>query len=414
MNKETISLKDVQEFKSSSEEFFPLDWYKEMLTNNPIHFHEETNTWHVFKYEDVKQVLTNYEFFSSEGDRTSISVGANNEEGTVPDSVNVNSVDPPRHRKKRTLFSAAFTPRSLQGWEPRIQRIANELVENIAEDSKENSTVDIVQALAAPFPSMVIADLFGVPIKDQAQFKHWVDVLFQPYDKENQKEIDLKKQAAAKEYYQYLYPIVVEKRANPSEDIISDLIKAEVDGEKFSDDEIVRVSMALLGAGVETTSHALANTFYSLLYDDQSLYEELRNDLDLAPKAVEEMLRYRFQISKRDRTVKEDNNLLGKELKKGDVVFAWMSAANMDEAVFEDPFTFNIHRPTNKKHLTFGKGPHFCMGAPLARLELTTALKTFIQKFSRIEPVESFDLESNLTDSAPGKSLRHLPMKVYR
>jgi cytochrome P450 len=351
----------------------------------------------------------NHEVFSVEGQRTGIPVGANNDEGTLPDKTNI-MVDPPEHQKRRSLLSAAFTPRSLKNWEPRIQRIATELVEDIQEDS----TVDIVQALAAPFPGMVIAELFGVPIEDRSQFKHWVDILFQPYEKGNEKEIEQKKQTAAKEYFQYLYPIVVEKRYHPAEDVISDLIKAEVDGEKFTDDEIVRTTMALLGAGVETTSHALANTFYSLLYDDPSLYEELRNDLELVPDAVEEMLRYRFQISKRDRTVKQDNDLLGPELKKGDVVIAWMSAANMDEDMFDDPFSLNIHRSNNKKHLTFGKGQHFCMGAPLARLELKLALKTFLQKFSRIDPVESFDLENNLTVSAPGQSLTHLPMKAYK
>lgn len=409
MNKETISLEEVKQFQTRSEEFFPLHWYKEMLNDSPVYFHEDTNTWHVFKYDDVKQVLSNYEVFSTEGPRTAISVGANNKEGTIPDNVNI-MVDPPEHRKRRSLLSAAFTPRSLKNWEPRIQRIATELIEDIP----ENETVDIVQALAAPLPSMVIAELFGVPIKDRNQFKHWVDILFQPYDKENQEEIEQKKQAAAKEYYQYLYPIVAEKRSHPSEDIISDLIKAEVEGETFTDDEIVRVSMALLGAGVETTSHALANTFYSLLYDDPSLYDELQNDLELVPKAVEEMLRYRFQISKRDRTVKQDNDLLGPELKKGDVVIAWMSAANMDEEMFDNPFSFNIHRSNNKKHLTFGKGPHFCLGAPLARLELTLALTTFLQTFSHIEAAESFNLEDNLTGSAPGQSLTHLPMKVYK
>ncbi|GGH77979.1 cytochrome P450 [Pullulanibacillus pueri] len=409
MNKEIISLKEVKTFRSRSEEFFPIDWYKQMHRNTPVHFDEGTNTWHVFKYNHVKEVLTNYDVFSTEGPRTTIPVGANNKEGTLPDHVNI-MVDPPMHRKRRSLLSAAFTPRSLKDWEPRIQHIATQLIDTIP----ENSTVDIVQALAAPFPGMVIAELFGVPIHDQSQFKHWVDILFQPFDKSNQKEIEREKQKAAKEYYQYLYPIVVQKRLNPSDDIISDLTSAEVDGETFTDDEIVRVSMLLLGAGVETTSHALANTFYSLLYDDPFLYEELRNDVELIPQAVEEMLRYRFQISKRERTVKKDNDLLGTPLKKGDVVVAWMSAANMDEEVFTDPFTLNIHRANNKKHLTFGKGPHFCLGAPLARLELTLALKTFLQRFSRIEAGATFDLEKNLTDSAPGQSLTSLPLKVYR
>lgn len=197
-------------------------------------------------------------------------------------------------------------------------------------------------------------------------------------------------------------------------DIISDLIRAEVEGQRFTDEEIVQTTMLLLGAGVETTSHAIANTFYSLLYDDQSLYGELRNHVELVPNAVEEMLRYRFHMSRRDRTVKQDNNLLGTQLKKGDVVIAWMSASNMDENMFDNPFSIDIRRPNNKKHLTFGNGPHFCLGAPLARLEMKIALEVFVQKFSRIEPVEGFQLERNLTASATGQSLTYLPMKVYK
>jgi cytochrome P450 len=380
-----------------------------MLHHHPVYYHEKTNTWNVFKYEDVKQVLSNYEFFSSEGSRTTIFVGANNKQ-EMPSPINITNMDPPQHRKSRSLLAAAFTPRSLKNWEPRIQQIAAELVEDI----KENSDVNIVEALASPLPSLVIADLFGVPIQDRHQFKKWVDILFQPYDKERLEEIELEKQNAAKEYFQYLYPIVVQKRSNLSDDIISDLIQVEIDGEKYTDEEIVQVTMLLLGAGVETTSHAIANTFYSLLYDDESLYGVLKNNLELVPHAIEEMLRYRFQMSRRDRTVKQDNNLLGVELKKGDVVIAWMSASNMDENMFDDPFSLDIHRSNNKKHLTFGNGPHFCLGAPLARLEMKIALEAFLQKFSRIEPVNGFELEKNLTASATGQSLTYLPMKVYK
>ncbi|MFY0761637.1 cytochrome P450 [Metabacillus dongyingensis] len=410
MNKEVIPIKEITNFQSRAEEFFPIDWYKEMLHHHPVYYHEKTNTWNVFKYEDVKQVLSNYEFFSSEGPRTTIFVGANNKQEKTSPIMNITLLDPPQHRKARSLLAAAFTPRSLKNWEPRIQQIAAELVEDI----KENSAVNIVEALASPLPSLVIADLFGVPIQDRHQFKKWVDILFQPYDKERLEEIELEKQNAAKEYFQYLYPIVVQKRSNLSDDIISDLIKVEVDGEKYTDEEIVQVTMLLLGAGVETTSHAIANTFYSLLYDDESLYGVLKNNLELVQHAVEEMLRYRFQMSRRDRTVKQDNNLLGVELKKGDVVIAWMSASNMDENMFDDPFSLDIHRSNNKKHLTFGNGPHFCLGAPLARLEMKIALEAFLQKFSHIEPVNGFELEKNLTASATGQSLTYLPMKVYK
>lgn len=409
MPKEVIPINEIPNFQSRAEEFFPIDWFKEMLHDHPVYYHEKTNTWNVFKYEDVKQVLSNYEYFSSEGPRSAIFVGANSNDSSSS-LINLTLTDPPQHRKGRSLLAAAFTPRSLKNWEPRIRQIAAELVEDI----QENGDVNIVEALAAPLPSLVIADLFGVPIQDRNQFKKWVDILFQPYDRDKLEDIELQKQQAAKEYFQYLYPIVVQKRANPSDDVISDLIRAEVDGERFTDEEIVMATMMLLGAGVETTSHAIANTFYSLLYDDESLYGELRNNRELVPYAVEEMLRYRFHMSRRDRTVKQDNSLLGVELKKGDVVVAWMSACNMDEDMFDNPFSLDIHRANNKKHLTFGNGPHFCLGAPLARLEMKIALETFLQKFSHIEPVEGFELEENLTASATGQSLTSLPMRVYK
>ncbi len=409
MKKELIDVHEITNFQSRSEEFCPMDWYKKMLINDPVYYHEVTDTWNVFKYKDVKMVLSKHEFFSSVGKRSTTAVGANNKEGEIPEKVNIAGTDPPEHQKSRSLLSAAFTPRSLKIWEPRIQQIANKLID----DMEANSTVDIVQQFSSLFPTMVMADLIGVPSTDSLQYKRWVDVLFQPYVKGKEQEIDEKKQIAAREYFEYLYPLVVQKHSDPSDDIITDLINVELDGEKFTDDEIVRTTMLLLGAGIETTGHMISSMFYSLLYDDTTLYKQLRNNMDLVPKAVEEMLRYRFNISKRERFVKQDNNLLGVELKKGDVVIAWMSAANMDEDMFENPFKLNIHRPNNKKHLTFGNGPHFCLGAPLARLELNIALKTFLQKFSRIEPVEFFNLEEHLTESAPGQSLTYLPLKAF-
>ncbi|CAH0288491.1 Cytochrome P450(MEG) [Peribacillus sp. Bi96] len=408
--KEVIAVKEITNFKTRVEEFSPYAWCKRMLQNDPVSYHEGTDTWNVFKYEDVKRVLSDYKHFSSVRKRTTISVGADSDEGSIPEKIQITEADPPDHRKRRSLLAAAFTPRSLQNWEPRIQEIADELIGQMDEEKE----IDIVQSLASPLPIIVMSDLMGVPSKDRLLFKKWVDILFLPFDKEKQEEVNELKQVAAKEYYQYLYPIVVQKRLNPADDIISDLLKSEVDGEMFTDDEVVRTTMLILGAGVETTSHLLANSFYSLLYDDKEVYQELHENLDLVPQAVEEMLRFRFNLIKLDRTVQEDNDLLGVELKKGDSVVVWMSAANLDEEMFEDPFTLNIHRPNNKKHLTFGNGPHFCLGAPLARLEAKIALTTFLKKFKHIEAVPSFQLEENLTDSATGQTLISLPLKACR
>ncbi|WP_336779924.1 cytochrome P450 [Paenibacillus illinoisensis] len=410
MYKEVIRVEDITGFQSRSEEFFPIQWYQKMLSESPVHYHEDTDTWNVFRYDDVKQVLSNHEYFSAEGTRTTIAVGAKNKEGTPPDKLNISSIDPPRHQKSRSLLSAAFTPRSLKNWEPRIRNIAKQLVE----DLEFNTTIDIVEKLAAPLPAMVMADLLGIPLTDSHRFKSWVDILFQPSTEENAQEIEIKKQAAAQEYYQFLYPLVVKKRENPGEDIITDLLNVDVEGEKFTDDEVVRTTMLLLGAGIETTSHMVSSTFYSFLYDEGNLYSQLRQNPELVTLAVEEMLRYRFHNAKRHRTVKKDNQLLGVDLKKGDVVISWMSAANMDERMFENPFEIDIHRRNNKKHLTFGNGPHFCLGAPLARMELTLLLTAFVERVDRLEAVDTFELERNLSTSAPGQSLTHLPLKMFK
>lgn len=409
MQKDIILLSDITRFQTKEEEFNPYPWYRKMLSQGPT-YHEDSDTWHVFHYDSVKRVLSEYELFSSVRTRTTINVGADSKESTIADRIDIINVDPPEHRKRRSLLAAAFTPRSLQLWEPRIQAVADELIEQFI----DRPDTDLISSFTSPIPIIIMADLLGVPSKDRLLFKEWVDILFLPSTNDNFEEINNRKRQAGLEYYTYLYPIVVSKRSNPADDIISDLLRAEVDGERFTDDEIVRVTMFILGAGVETTSHLLGNSFYSLLYDQPELYGELRKNPELVPLAVEEFLRYRFNTSKMDRTVKEDNNVLGVELKKGDVVVAWMSTANMDEAMFEDPFTLNIHRSNNKKHLSFGNGPHFCLGAPLARLEANIALTSFVKAFSSIEPVEGFNLEDHLMPSAAGQSLSRLPVRLFK
>jgi cytochrome P450 len=410
MQKEIISLAKITQFRSAVEEFSPFEWYRHHLEHDPISYNEETNSWNVFRYEDVKRVLSDYEYFSSVRARTTISVGADNEEGQHNSGRVDLSSDPPEHRKSRSLLSAAFTPRSLKLWEPRIHEVVSQLIKDMGDEP----VIDIVKSFSSALPTIVIADLLGVPSEDRFLFKEWVDHLFLPLPADNVEDVQELKRQAATNYYNYLYPHVIAKRSQLTDDIISDLIQAEVDGERLTDDEIVRMTMFILGAGIETTSHLLSSTFYSFLYDNDQIYGEVQANRGLLPNTVEEMLRYRFHMAKMDRTVKQDNNVLGVELKKGDVVVAWMSAANMDKEVFEDPFTLNIHRSNNKRHLTFGNGPHFCLGAPLARLEANIGLGLFMDQFERIEPVPGFKLEDNLTPSAAGQTLISLPVRVIR
>ena len=409
MKQEIISFEDIKQFESRAEQFHPIKWYKQMLLHEPISYNKASNTWNVFKYDDVNRVLSDYEHFSGEGNRTTTAVKIS-EDNFSDNKVHLMTMDPPNNRKGRALLASAFTPRSLTNWEPRINQVAIDLIDQLI----EGETIDVVQSISTPLPTIVMSDLLGIPSPDIGLFKNWVDILFMPFKKEDESAYELKKNTAIKEFFSYLYPILVAKRSNLGDDSISDLIKAEVDGERLNDKEIIEMTMAILGAGMETTSHMISTTFYSLLYDDAKLYSELRDQPDLIPNAVEEMLRFRFQMGRRDRTVKKDHELFGVPMKKGDVVVAWLGAANVDEDMFEDSFMLNIHRANNHKHLTFGKGAHFCLGAPLARMELRIILENFVKRFGGIEAVTPFNLESNLTDSATGQTLTYLPLKAYK
>lgn len=206
MNHDIISLEEITQFHSPTEEFNPYDWYKHKLQHEPIVYNQATHTWNVFRYNDVKRVLKDHEYFSSARTRTTISVGADNAEGQKMSKINLQS-DPPEHQKSRALISAAFTPRSLKLWEPRIQEIADQLLNELG----DADVIDIVQNYASALPTIVIADLLGVPSEDRLLFKEWVNHLFLPLPKDHSEDIQELKRHAAKEYYNYLYPHIVQK-----------------------------------------------------------------------------------------------------------------------------------------------------------------------------------------------------------
>lgn len=399
--KQIILLPEISKRKSKLEQWEPFAWYKEMRENSPVFYDAEQDVWNVFLYDDVKRVIFDHKLFSNKRERSFIPVPIDDNRS------NVNFSDPPEHRNRRALLAQAFTPRSLEEWKPRIQAIADELVAEM----EGRATVDIVQKLAIPLPVIVIAELLGVPSKDRELIKSWSDTLFYPYAKETYGDLIEQKAQAMKEFQEYLYPIVQEKRKHPADDIISDLTKAELEGEQLTDAEVVRSGIGLLGAGNETTTMLISNLFYSMLFDQPGIYQELRADLSSVPKLVEEVLRFRFPIVT-DRQVAQDTTIFGHKMKKGQIVLAWSGAANRDESKFAHAENFDIHRRNNQQHLTFGAGPHFCLGAPLARMEANIALTTFVKRFADIRPVEGFEVVDHLTDSAVGQSLKSLPIQL--
>lgn len=280
----------------------------------------------------------------------------------------------------------------------------NELVANVA----EKRSVDLVKELAVPLPVTVIADLLGVPSKDWRQIKNWSDILFMPHDFQRIEEMQAAKARASKEFVEYLLPIVGQKRTQLQDDIISDLILAEYEGASFTDAEVAQTAMGLLGAGNETTTTLLTNMFYSLAKDQPGAYGQLREDRSLVPQAVEETLRYRFAASL-DRRIGEDTDVFGPKMKKDQLIIAWVSSANRDENRFPDGESFDVRRK-DIKHLTFGSGQHFCLGAPLARMEAVKALETFVERFSDYSIPDDFRPQDHLPPN--NHNLNSLPVVV--
>ncbi|MFU1797513.1 cytochrome P450 [Paenibacillus azoreducens] len=362
----------------------PLEWFKQMRENSPVVQPEENGFWNVFKYEDVKAVFTNYEVFSSQG---SPSV-------EDPLESSILRQDPPKHRQLRKLVSQAFTPRVIESLAPKIQAITASLLD----EAEKNGKMDAVADFTSPLPITVIAEMLGVSIKDRQKFKEWSDALVGDH---------------AESYYQcqremseYFSVIAEDRRRHPQDDLITKLVEARIDNEHLSDLEIIGFCILLLVAGNETTTNLISSAMLAI----DSLPEvrsQLLADRTLIPGAIEETFRYFSPVQLMFRHVKEDTELRGRELKKGQFVHIWMAAANHDEDVFERPDEFNIHRNPNP-HLGLGSGIHYCLGAQLARLESKIAIETLLERFPDFRRDHSVELERQ--ESTVMFALKELPI----
>jgi cytochrome P450 len=344
-------------------------------------------SWSVFRYDDVERVLSDYSTFSSRfmggGDSTANPLGAS-----------LVGTDPPRHRLLRSLVTQAFTPRKIAQLEPRIREISDELLDRAAPAGR----MDLVGDFSYPLPVIVIAELLGIPSADRDRFKRWSDILVTGggggYG------------GTQREMAEYFLRMIEEKRRAPGEDLISGLLAAEVEGESLSQTDLLGFCILLLVAGNETTTNLLGNAVLCL--DDRpEVYEELRESPDLLPDAIEEVLRYRSPVQSMFRTVVKDTEVGGKTLRAGESAIAWIGSANRDEAQFSEPERFDLHRSPNR-HIAFGHGIHFCLGAPLARLEARVALGMLVERCRGLRVVPGAPLE--VLDSMVVYGVKHLPV----
>ncbi|HRI65810.1 MAG TPA: cytochrome P450 [Polyangium sp.] len=299
-------------------------------------------------------------------------------------------VDPPDHTRLRALVAKAFTPARIDGLRPRIKEIAEELVDRV----EKQGHMEVVDDYAYDLPVTVIAELLGVPPEDHNRFRSWTRTLMTPPPDGNMDGI----KAAGFEFFQYLMGLVESRRVTPTDDLIGALVLAEEDGTKLDTQELISMLFLLLVAGHETTVNLISNGTLALL-DNPAELEKLRQDPTLLDSAIEEMLRYCGPVETSTmRFALEDMAYYGQEIKRGDLVIVSLLSAGHDPERFPDGDRFDISRKPNR-HIAFGYGIHFCLGAPLARLEATIAFEVLLRRLPNLKlavPRESLEFRNSI------------------
>ncbi|MBV9314519.1 MAG: cytochrome P450 [Pseudonocardia sp.] len=388
--------------KPTFEDF--LTWLAALRGRGMVHFDEHQRCWHVLGHPEVNAVLSDPARFSS--DLSAMIAGQKDFE--LFGRGNFVRMDPPKHRKLRTLVSQAFTPKVVAGLEPRIAKLTEELLEPLGE------RFDVIDALAYPLPVIVIAELLGIPVTDRPLFRSWADVLFSQERDPDQAVDEIGDEVFAavlptmREMNAYFLDYIASRRTNPGTDLTSALVRAEVDGKRLTDEEIVGFAGLLLLAGHVTTTATLGNSLVTFA-ENPDATAEVRAEPSLLVPAIEEVLRMRTPFPRLGRRTVVAAEVGGATIPAGQFVIPWLSAANRDERVFADPDRFDIHRSPNP-HVSFGHGIHFCLGAPLARLEARIALGRLLRRYRDIEidPAEPVEHRSPWTMVAVTK----LPLVV--
>lgn len=292
-------------------------------------------------------------------------------------------MDPPDHTRVRGLVSRAFTPRRVASLAPRIEALVDELLDR----RTDRKGIELIGEFASPLPATVIAELLGVPVEDQARFRGWAaELVTLTAGAGDPAEIAARVERSLGALLDYLRGIIAERRRAPRDDLISGMIQAQVERDALSDAELLATSNLLLIAGFETTTNLIGNGVLALLRSPGEL-ERLRARPELLPGAVEELLRYDSPVQGTGRVALRDVTLGGHRIPEGALVIPLLGAANRDPEVFPDPDRLDLAREENR-HLSFGFGAHFCLGAPLARLEGRLALAGLLRRFDRIELAE--------------------------
>jgi cytochrome P450 len=288
--------------------------------------------------------------------------------------------EPPEHTRLRSLVHKAFTPKRIRDLQPRIEAIANALLDQVA----DRGAMDLLADFAAPLPVTVIAELLGIPAADREKLRPWSNAIVKMYELNHTPEQAAAALQASQEFADYLIALARQRRADPRDDLMTALALVEEAGDILTEDELVSTCVLLLNAGHEATVNALGNGWRALFHNPAQL-EQLRANHALLPAAIEELMRYDSPLQLFRRWVLEDLNYDSIALKKGTEVALMFGAANHDPAVFADPENLDLTRSPNP-HISFGGGVHYCLGAPLARMELHIANQALLTRFPNMTP----------------------------
>ncbi|WP_310230943.1 cytochrome P450 [Brevibacillus nitrificans] len=359
----------MKELANDAAQLLPFPIYRELREKTPVRYDEDRQSWDIFRYEDVHRILKDPATFSSR-------------RGLEVRGETLLTMDQPKHTHMRNLVNKAFTPKAINDLAPRITSITNELLDQVSSHGK----MDVVHDLATPLPVIVIAELLGVPAKDRMLFKEWSDTMVKGVEDNTDTafaHMMAERDKAEAELVQYFLKILEERRKKPEDDLVSALLDAEIDGEKLQEQDILRFCILLLVAGNETTTNLITNAT-RLMTEQPAIQEQVRQQPELVKSMVEETLRYYPPIVAIGRVATQDVKIGGQLIREGQQVVSWVGAANRDPDKFDDPETFHPDRKPNA-HMSFGFGIHFCLGAPLARLEAQIALEIMLSRFSDIE-----------------------------
>ncbi|MGA9402345.1 cytochrome P450 [Haladaptatus sp.] len=363
----------------------PFSWYREMRDEAPVRFDPDRGVWDVFRYDDVRRVLKGHDRFSSSMEFQSTdepsspeSEAGEQERGSFGEMLI--ATDPPKHDRIRSVVNEHFQADAIRSYRPRVEAIAEELVADI-----EPGRTDLVEAFSYPFPVDVIAGVLGVPREDRATFKRWSDAFIGSSARD---EDGLSPEEGMMKMSEYFGTLFEERRKDPRDDLLTAIATAESGESALSGPEMVSLCILLLIAGNVTTTNLLTNAIWC--FDEHDLLDDVQNEEIPLGSAVEEVLRYRSPVQHLERFARQDVEFGGKTIREGDEVVAWVGSANRDERKFDSPDTFDPTRRPNS-HLAFGQGIHYCLGAPLARLEAEVGFTILFDTFDIVD-VDTTDL----------------------